>query len=164
MSINVGCISLGCSKNLIDSEIMLGMLDRNEYEITTDLKNADVIIVNTCAFIGDAKEEAVDAILNTALYKESGKLKTLIVAGCLAQRYKEEIIKEIPEVDVVIGTGSISEIENAISEHVAGKKQRLYINDPTDIDYLDNSRMLSQTGATQYLKLAKAVVISARTV
>ena len=137
MPIKVGCISLGCSKNLIDSEIMLGMLDRNEYEITTDLKNADVIIVNTCAFIGDAKEEAVDAILNTALYKESGKLKTLIVAGCLAQRYKEEIIKEIPEVDVVIGTGSISEIENAISEHVAGKS-RLYINDPTDIDYLDN--------------------------
>lgn len=155
MPIKVGCISLGCSKNLIDSEIMLGMLDRNEYEITTDLQNADVIIVNTCAFIGDAKEEAVDAILNTALYKESGKLKTLIVAGCLAQRYKEEIIKEIPEVDVVIGTGSISEIENAISEHVAGKKQRLYINDPTDIDYLDNSRMLSQTGATQYLKIGE---------
>lgn len=156
MTIKVGCISLGCSKNLIDSEIMLGMIDDNGHEITTDLQNADVIIVNTCAFIGDAKEEAIDAILNAAIYKRTGKLKALIVAGCLAQRYKEEIINEIPEVDAVIGTGSISEIQNVIDEHVVGSKQkRLYVNDPTDINYLDNVRMLSQSGASQYIKIAE---------
>lgn len=156
MTIKVGCISLGCSKNLVDSEIMLGMLNKNDFQITTDMQMADAIIINTCAFIGDAKEEAIDAILNAALYKKTSNLKALIVTGCLAQRYKDEIISEIPEVDAVVGTGSIPEIINAINEHVIGnRKKRLFVDDPMGVDYLDNIRMLSQTGASQYLKIAE---------
>lgn len=156
MPVKVGCISLGCPKNLVDSEIMLGMLNKNDYQVTTDMQKADAIIVNTCAFIDDAKEEAIDAILSASLYKKTGNLKALIVTGCMAQRYKDEIIKEIPEVDAVVGTGNISEIQNVIDEHVKGSSQRkLFVNDPKDVDYLDNIRMLSQTGASQYLKIAE---------
>ncbi|NLM10927.1 MAG: 30S ribosomal protein S12 methylthiotransferase RimO [Clostridiaceae bacterium] len=156
MPVKVGCISLGCPKNLVDSEIMLGMLNKNDYQITIDLQKADAIIINTCAFIGDAKEEAIDAILSASLYKKTGNLKALIVTGCLAQRYKDEIIREIPEVDAVVGTGNIHEIQSVIKEHVTGSGQkRLFVNDPKDIDYLDNIRMLSQTGSSQYLKIAE---------
>lgn len=156
MPIKVGCISLGCPKNLVDSEIMLGMLKESNYEITTDMRNADAIIVNTCAFIDAAKEEAIDAILNASIYKKTGNLKALIVTGCLAQRYKEDIIKEIPEVDAVVGTGNITEIKNVINEQVKGNSEnRLFVNDPKDVDYLDNIRMLSQTGSSQYLKIAE---------
>ena len=105
MQVKVGCISLGCPKNLVDSEIMLVLLNSDNYEITVNLPEAAVIIVNTCAFIGDAKEEAVDAILEASLYKQTGRLKALIVTGCRAQRYRDEIINEIPEVDAVLGTG-----------------------------------------------------------
>lgn len=156
MPVKVGCISLGCPKNLVDSEIMLGMLDKNDYEVTTDMQKADAIIVNTCAFIDDAKEEAIDAILNSSLYKKTGNLKVLIVTGCMAQRYKDEIIKEIPEVDAVVGTGNVHEIQNVINEHIKGSGQnRVFVNDPKDVDYLDNLRMLSQAGASQYLKIAE---------
>jgi len=156
MPVKVGCISLGCPKNLVDSEIMLGMLDKNDYEITTDMQEAEAIIVNTCAFIDDAKEEAIDTILNASLYKKNGNLKVLIVTGCMAQRYKDEIIKEIPEVDAVVGTGNVHEIQNVINEHVKGNGQnKLFVNDPKDVDYLDNLRMLSQAGASQYLKIAE---------
>lgn len=156
MPVKVGCISLGCPKNLVDSEIMLGLLNREEYEITVNMEEAEAIIVNTCAFIGDAKEEAIDTILKTALYKKTGKLKALIVTGCLAQRYREEIIQEMPEVDAVVGTGSIAEIEQVIAAQIKGdKEKKLYLNDPTDVDYLDNLRMLSIKGASQYLKIAE---------
>lgn len=156
MPVKVGCISLGCPKNLVDSEIMLGMLDKNDYEVTTDMQKADAIIVNTCAFIDDVKEEAIDAILNASLYKKTGNLKVLIVTGCMAQRYKDEIIKEIPEVDAVVGTGNVHEIQNVINEHIKGSGQnRVFVNDPKDVDYLDNLRMLSQAGASQYLKIAE---------
>lgn len=156
MPVKVGCISLGCPKNLVDSEIMLGILKRGDYEITTDLEDAETIIVNTCAFIGDAKEEAIDAILKTALLKKTGRLKSLIVTGCLAQRYKEDIFKEIPEVDAVVGTGSISEIKKAIEKTLNGDGNKvLYANDPFDVEHLDNQRMLSVNGATQYIKIAE---------
>ncbi len=156
MPVKVGCISLGCPKNLVDSEIMLGLLNSDNYEITVNLPEAEVIIVNTCAFIGDAKEEAVDAILEASLYKQTGWLKALIVTGCLAQRYRDEIINEIPEVDAVLGTGNIPEIERVIANHVGGRKdQRLFVNDPADVDYLDNLRLLSSKGASQYLKIAE---------
>ena len=92
-------ISLGCDKNLVDSENMLGILYENGYTITNDETKADIIIVNTCCFIHDAKEESIQSILEMAKYKETGKLKGLIVTGCLAERYKHEILKEIPEVD-----------------------------------------------------------------
>ena len=156
MPIRVGCITLGCPKNLVDSEIMLGFLSRDEYEITTDLSQADAIIVNTCAFIDEAKEEAIDTILNASLYKKTGNLKALIVTGCMAQRYKDEIIKEIPEVDAVVGTGNIQEIRDAINEQVSGvSRRKLFVDDPKDVDYLDNIRMLSQAGSSQYLKIAE---------
>ena len=95
-------ISLGCDKNLADSEEMLGMLVERGYEITNDETEAEIIVVNTCAFIHDAKEESINSILEMARYKTEGVLKVLLVTGCLAQRYKEEIIKEIPEVDAVL--------------------------------------------------------------
>ncbi|MDI9483633.1 MAG: 30S ribosomal protein S12 methylthiotransferase RimO [Bacillota bacterium] len=156
MPAKLACISLGCPKNLIDSEIMLGMLNRGMFEITTDIKNADIIIVNTCAFIDDAKEEAVDTILGAAALKKYGKLKVLAVTGCLAQRYREGIVSEIPEVDVVLGTGNIADIQRAI-EGCFNKKpeKRFFIDEPRDIGYLENTRMLSGSGSSQYLKIAE---------
>ena len=99
-------VSLGCDKNLVDSEVMLGLLRDRQHEITNDESQAEVIVVNTCSFIHDAKEESINTILEMARMKEEGQLKALIVTGCLAQRYKEEITNEIPEVDAVLGTTS----------------------------------------------------------
>ena len=95
-------ISLGCDKNLVDSEYMIGMLGNDGIEMTDDETQADIIIVNSCCFIGDAKEESINTILEMAQYKETGKCKSLIVTGCRAQRYKDEIFKEIPEVDAIL--------------------------------------------------------------
>ena len=99
-------ISLGCDKNLVDSEFMLGLLNSSGYELTDTEDDADIIIINTCCFIHDAKEESIETILEMAEYKKTGVCKALIVCGCLAQRYHEEIEKEIPEVDAIIGTTS----------------------------------------------------------
>lgn len=96
-------ISLGCDKNLVDSEIMLGMLAQKGYLFTDDEKEAEVVVINTCCFINDAKEESIQTILDMAERKKEGQLKALIVTGCLAQRYYDEIQKEIPEVDAVVG-------------------------------------------------------------
>ena len=103
---NILFISLGCDKNLVDSEVMLGLLDKKGYQIVDSEEDADIIVVNTCCFIHDAKEESIQTILEMAEYKKEGKLKALIVTGCLAQRYQQEIIDEIPEVDAVLGTTS----------------------------------------------------------
>ena len=99
----VGFVSLGCPKNLVDSEVMLGTLSEQGYEITPDKELADVIVVNTCGFIDSAKEESIDTILEMARFKEVGRCQKLVVAGCLAERYRSEIQKEIPEIDVVFG-------------------------------------------------------------
>ena len=115
-------ISLGCDKNLADSEEMLGMLVENGYEITNEESEAEVIVINTCAFIHDAKEESVNSILEMAQYKENGKLKALLVTGCLAQRYQKEITEEIPEVDAVLGTGSWDELIQALDKVFEGEK------------------------------------------
>ena len=101
----IGFVSLGCSKNLIDTEVMLGILGDKQMEITDDLAEADIIIVNTCTFIEKAKEESVNTILQAAEYKKTGKCRLLIVTGCLSQQYKEELLKEMPEIDAVLGTG-----------------------------------------------------------
>ena len=103
---NILFISLGCDKNLVDSETMLGILGGRGYTFTDDETIADVIVVNTCCFIHDAKEESIQTILEMAEYKKTGRLKALVVTGCLAQRYQQEIIDEIPEVDAVLGTAS----------------------------------------------------------
>ena len=113
-------ISLGCDKNLVDSEVMLGLLDREGYQIVDDETQADVIVINTCCFINDAKEESIQTILEMAEYKKTGTCKILIVTGCMAQRYKEEITEEIPEVDAVLGTTSYGDIVKALNESEAG--------------------------------------------
>lgn len=113
---NIFFVSLGCDKNLVDSETMLGILHDNNYKITYDEQTADIIIINTCCFINDAKEESINTILEMAQYKKTGRLQALIVAGCLAQRYREEILKEIPEVDALIGTSNIENIVNVIND------------------------------------------------
>ena len=107
---NILFVSLGCDKNLVDSEMMLGMLRQKGYSFTDDENDADIVVVNTCCFIGDAKEESINTLLEMAQLRESGQLKALIAAGCLAQRYREEIQTEIPQVDAIIGTTAIEEI------------------------------------------------------
>ena len=109
-------ISLGCDKNLVDTEMMLGMLAESGHTFTDDESEAEAAVVNTCCFIGDAKEESINTILEMAELKKSGQLKALIVAGCLAQRYKEEIQTEIPEVDEILGTMAIDSVVAAIEE------------------------------------------------
>ena len=118
---NVLFISLGCDKNLVDSEVMIGLLADKGYQMTDDETQADVIVINTCCFIHDAKEESIQTILEMAEYKKTGTLKALIVTGCLAQRYQEEILEEIPEVDEVLGTTSYDKIVDAIQEALEGK-------------------------------------------
>ena len=114
-------VSLGCDKNLVDSENMLGILHDNGYSITDREDMADIIIVNTCCFIHDAKEESIQAILEMARYKEIGRLKALIVTGCLAERYKDEILKEIPDVDALLGTAAFNEILQVVEQVNLGK-------------------------------------------
>lgn len=147
-------ISLGCDKNLADSEEMLGMLVAHGYTIVNDETEADVAVVNTCAFIHDAKEESISNILEMAKYKETGSLKVLLVTGCLAQRYKEEIIKEIPEVDAVLGTTSFDDIIEALDKAFEREKYLEF----KDISYLpdvDTKRMITTGGCYEYLKIAE---------
>lgn len=147
-------VSLGCGKNLVDSEVMLGLLRERNYEITDDDNQADVVVVNTCCFIGDAKEESINTILEMAELKETGRLKVLAVTGCLAQRYQEEIRKEIPEVDVVLGTKSIEDICDAIDEALQGH----ILEEFKDVDYLplvDAKRINTTGGYFSYLKIAE---------
>ncbi|RJQ28145.1 MAG: 30S ribosomal protein S12 methylthiotransferase RimO [Peptococcaceae bacterium] len=118
----VGMVSLGCPKNLVDSEIMLGLLEKAGYIVINDEQEADVLIVNTCSFIDDAKEESIKAILETAQNKKRGKCRALLVAGCLAQRYGPELLADLPEVDGIIGTGSVPEIVAAVRQALTGER------------------------------------------
>ena len=153
-------ISLGCDKNLVDSEVMLGLLTKHGYTLTDDETQADVIVINTCCFIHDAKEESIQNILEMADLKKTGRLKALIVTGCLAQRYKEEIIQEIPEVDAVLGTTSYEEIAHVIDGVLSDSPMergdvRLTMK---DVDYLpvtDTHRMVTTGGHFAYLKIAE---------
>src|SRR6266850_1982704 len=116
----IGLISLGCPKNLVDSEVMLGFAQQAGHELTRDAADADVIVVNTCAFIDSAKRESIDAILEMAQHKKDGACRRLIVTGCLAERYRDELRTEIPEIDAVLGTGEVPEIVRAIAGAAAG--------------------------------------------
>ena len=147
-------ISLGCDKNLADSEEMLGLLTAGGHEITDDETQADAIVINTCCFIKDAKEESVEAILEMAEYKKTGSCHALIVTGCMAQRYQKEIIEEVPEVDAVLGTTSYGDIVKALEEAVAGN----HFEEFRDIDYLPDTgskRVLTTGGHFGYLKIAE---------
>lgn len=147
-------ISLGCDKNLADSEEMLGMLVENGYTLTNDETEAEVIVVNTCAFIHDAKEESINSILEMARYKTEGVLKALLVTGCLAQRYKEEIIEEIPEVDAVLGTTSFGDIIKALDKVFAGERY-LEFKDINGLTEISKKRVLTMGGYYGYLKIAE---------
>ena len=151
---NIFFVSLGCDKNLVDSEEMLGALTSGGYRITDDESKADVIIINTCCFIHDAKEESIQTILEMASYKEQGNCKALIVTGCLAQRYKEEITQEIPEVDAVLGTNSQESILEAVSKALEGKVTHIFT--PLEgIPDLPGKRMMTTGGYYEYLKIAE---------
>ena len=147
-------ISLGCDKNLADSEEMLGMLVERGYEITNDETEAEVIVINTCAFIHDAKEESVNTILEMAKYKQTGSLKALLVTGCLAQRYKEEIVQEIPEVDGVLGTASYDEILAAL-DHIFAGESFLKFKDINSLPQNSKKRVVTTGGYFEYLKIAE---------
>ena len=118
----LGMVSLGCPKNLVDSEVMLGVIAKYDVEITNDPAEADVIIVNTCAFIETAKQESIDSILSMARYKEDGPLRKLIVTGCLAQRYAEDLYREMSEVDALVGTNVFKDIDGVLSRVLAGQR------------------------------------------
>ena len=147
-------ISLGCDKNLVDSEVMLGMLTSKGYEITDDENEADVVVVNTCCFIGDAKEESIHNILEMAELRKAGDIKALIVTGCLAQRYKEEVHTEMPEVDAIIGTTAIDAIVETLEDVLAGQGHN-HIEDINRTPVYDKSRIVTTGGHYAYLKIAE---------
>lgn len=147
-------ISLGCDKNLVDSEEMLGLLNREHFEFTDDESEADVIVINTCCFVNDAKEESVNTILQMAEYRKSGSCKALIVTGCLAQRYKTEISDEIPEVDAILGTSSYDKIVDAVKSTICGEKFEKF--NPLDKLIVEESeRVVTTGGHYAYIKIAE---------
>ena len=149
----VGLISLGCAKNLTDSEIMIGKLQQNGYEIVDNHNFAEIMIVNTCCFIDSAKQESIDTILDVADLKKDAKLKLLIVAGCMGERFKQEILDELPEVDAVCGTGDFAEICEVIEK---AKKQRgLYLKGFSNAPLNSDCRTLLTPHYTAYLKIAE---------
>ena len=147
-------VSLGCDKNLVDTEMMLGMLGERGFSFTDDETEAEIAIVNTCCFINDAKEESVNTLLEMADLKENGRLKVLIAAGCLAQRYREEIQQEIPQVDAIVGTTAIEQIVDAVEEVLAGKKQNHYC-DLNAAPASGHRRVVTTGGHFAYLKIAE---------
>ena len=146
--------SLGCDKNLVDTEVMLGLLREKGFEFTDDENEADVVVVNTCCFVHDAKQESIDTICQMAVLKEEAKCKALIVTGCLAQRYKDEIIKEIPEVDAVLGTSSYDSIVSAVEEALKGKSYEVF-EDINRLPVVVADRIVTTGGYSEYLKIAE---------
>ena len=149
------CISLGCDKNLVDTEMMLGLLNRDGYTFTDDEYEADVIVINTCCFIGDAKEESVNTILEMAQRKIDGNCKALIVTGCLAQRYKQEIIDEIPEVDGILGTSTYDEISNVLKKALGGEGSVSCFHELDLLPQTETDRILTTGGHYAFLKIAE---------
>lgn len=150
----VAFVSLGCDKNLVDSEVMLGILAEAGFEITDDEETAEAAVVNTCCFINDAKEESINTLLELAERKKNGQLKALVACGCLAQRYKKEIEEEIPEVDAILGTASIEDVATAVKAAL----QKEHYSSMRELDYLpagDKKRISSTGGYYGYLKIAE---------
>jgi ribosomal protein S12 methylthiotransferase len=148
----ISFISLGCSKNRVDTEVMLKKLCDAGYEIIPDESEAEIIIVNTCAFIEQAKQESIDTILEVASLK-SGKLKGIVACGCLAERYREEVLQLLPEVDAIVGVGSIDEIEKAVESALSGSKQAYLKNAEQGI--MGGSRVITENGITSYIKISE---------
>ena len=164
----IGLVSLGCPKNLVDSEVMLGLAQQAGHELTQDAADADVLVVNTCAFIDAAKQESIDTILEMAQHKKDGACRRLIVTGCMAERYRDELKKEIPEIDAVLGTGQVPEIVGAISggEMAAGTAPLAFFRSgqslipnpkslPTYIYDADTPRVLATPRHYAYIKIAE---------
>ena len=151
---NILFVSLGCDKNLVDSEMMLGLLAKKGYDFTDNETEADVIVVNTCCFIGDAKEESVNTLLEMSEYRKSGRCRALIVTGCLAERYRQEILDEIPEVDAVLGTASYDSITEAVDQALGGRHM-LRCEDTGRLVLPDAKRILTTGGHYAHLKIAE---------
>ncbi|MBO4976403.1 MAG: 30S ribosomal protein S12 methylthiotransferase RimO [Lachnospiraceae bacterium] len=147
-------VSLGCDKNLVDSEMMLGMLREKGYSFTDDETEADIVVVNTCCFINDAKEESINTLLEMAQLKDDGQIQALIAAGCLAQRYREEIQQEIPQVDAILGTTAIDQIVATVEDVLAGKGQNHY-RDINAAPVTGHKRIVTTGGHFAYLKIAE---------
>jgi len=152
----VAFVSLGCDKNLVDSEHMLGMLHSQGYELISSEQEADVLVVNTCCFIEDAKKESIEQILEVARYKTEGNCKALIVTGCMAQRYKEEILTEMPEVDAVVGTTSYDQIVEIVNEVLEKKGEKVERFESIDRQFIEEMpRILTTAGYFAYVKIAE---------
>src|SRR6202161_3673310 len=148
----VGFVSLGCPKNLVDSEVMMGILARAGYELTPRAGEADVLVVNTCSFIEPAQKESVDSILEMAEYKKFGKAQKLIVAGCMVERYRNDIRQQIPEVDAVIGTGEVEKILQAC-EGVAFSQETASSDSPAYLYHDLTPRILTTPRHSAYIKI-----------
>ncbi len=148
-------ISLGCARNLVDSEVMAGLLQQNHYEMVREPADADVVLVNTCGFIGAAKAESVDTILEIARLKEEGKIKKIVVAGCLAQRYSQELAKELPEVDLFIGTGEVPKIAEILRRQEMDENRRQYVGIPQYLYDHATPRIRTTPFYTAFLKVSE---------
>jgi len=155
--LKAGFISLGCSKNLVDTEVMLGILAKNNIEITAEPAKADILIVNTCTFIQSAKEESITTILNMAEYKQEGKGKcrSLIIAGCMGQRYGQELLEEFPEVDAIVGTGAWSRIMEAVEATIQERKRVLITGESKEIYTASTPRIFTTPFYSAYIKIAE---------
>lgn len=149
--LKVGVVSLGCSKNRVDTELMLGILQRAGYEITADERTADILIVNTCGFIDPAKQESIDTILNLAEYKQKGRCRLLVATGCLVQRYEEALRSDMPEIDLLMGVSQYEQLPRAIEEALAGQRPS-YCAPKNDI--LEGERVLTTAPYTAYIRIA----------
>lgn len=150
----IGMVSLGCPKNLVDSEVMLGLIREKQLEITNNPEDADIIIVNTCGFIESAKEESINTVLQMAEYKQTGSCKYLIMTGCLGQRYADELFESMPEIDAIVGTDSFTDISWVIEQVMAGKRLK-HLEKLTSKNVILPPRMLTTPGYMAYLKIAE---------
>ncbi len=148
-------VSLGCPKNLVDSEIMLGHLMKNGYQVTESSEDADTVVVNTCGFIDDAKKESISKILEMSELKKSGSLKKLVVTGCLTQRYKDELVEGLPEADLFIGSGEFQNIADILKKSDAGETKKTYFNLPTYLQEENSPRVNSGPFYRAYLKISE---------
>ena len=152
MALTVGLISLGCNKNRVDSETALGLLRDRGYVFSRDPAEADILIVNTCGFIESAREESIDTILEMAALKETGRCRLLVVTGCLAQRYENELLKEIPEIDVLLGVNQYARLPDAIAEALRGKASH---NCADDLSYFEQDRVLTTPSWSAYIRIGE---------
>ena len=152
MTYTVGAVSLGCNKNRVDTETALALLKENGFVLTENPAEADILLVNTCGFINSAKEESVNTILDMAQYKETGRCRLLVVTGCLSQRYPEDLLKEIPEIDLLLGVNQYAELPAAIEKALAGDRQACWKD---DFGYFEHNRILTTPSYSAYVRIGE---------